>query len=85
MKPCAIATISGDRIGKEVIPAGQQVLRALAAGGAGHGFDMEHFGRGGDRYRAPSSGLRPTPRCTHDLSGNATTAQVTQPVRGWLA
>ena len=31
MKTYAIATIPGDGIGKEVVPAGQQVLEALAA------------------------------------------------------
>ncbi len=30
MKTYAIATIPGDGIGKEVVPAGQQVLEALA-------------------------------------------------------
>ncbi len=31
MKTYQIATIPGDGIGKEVVPAGQQVLEALAA------------------------------------------------------
>ena len=31
MKTYRIATIPGDGIGKEVVPAGQQVLTALAA------------------------------------------------------
>ena len=31
MKTYRIATIPGDGIGKEVVPAGQQVLEALAA------------------------------------------------------
>ena len=34
MKTYTIATIPGDGIGQEVIPAGQQVLQALAASGA---------------------------------------------------
>ena len=34
MKTYAIATIPGDGIGKEVVPAGQQVLEALAASAA---------------------------------------------------
>ena len=31
MKTYAIATIPGDGIGKEVVPAGQELLEALAA------------------------------------------------------
>lgn len=55
MKTYAIATIPGDGIGKEVIPAGQQLLEALAA--SVHAsrnafrFDFEHFDWGGDHYR----------------------------------
>ena len=61
MKTYRIATIPGDGIGQEVVPAGQQVLQALAAG-AGFGFEFEHFGWGGDWYRAhgemmPADGL----------------------------
>ncbi|MDN3922723.1 tartrate dehydrogenase [Roseateles violae] len=53
MKTYRIATIPGDGIGKEVIPAGQQVLEALAtASGGGFGFEFENFGWGGDWYRA---------------------------------
>ena len=51
MKVYRIATIPGDGIGKEVIPAGQQVLEALAAAGSGFGFEFENFGWGGDFYR----------------------------------
>ena len=53
MKTYRIATIPGDGIGKEVIPAGQQVLEALAAAsGGGFRFEFENFGWGGDWYRA---------------------------------
>ncbi|MGV3492918.1 MAG: tartrate dehydrogenase, partial [Ramlibacter sp.] len=38
MKTYRIACIPGDGIGKEVIPAGQEVLQALAASGAGFAF-----------------------------------------------
>jgi tartrate dehydrogenase/decarboxylase / D-malate dehydrogenase len=56
-----IASIPGDGIGKEVIPAGEQVLQALAAR-HGIGFDFERFGWGGDWFRAhgemmPAGGL----------------------------
>ena len=62
MKTYSIATIPGDGIGKEVIPAGQQVLEALAASGGGFRFEFEHFGWGGDWYREhgvmmPNDGL----------------------------
>jgi tartrate dehydrogenase/decarboxylase/D-malate dehydrogenase len=62
MKTYKIACIPGDGIGKEVIPAGQEVLQALAASGAGFGFEFTSFGWGGDWYRAhgrmmPDDGL----------------------------
>ena len=62
MKTYAIATIPGDGIGKEVVPAGQRVLEALAAGSASFRFAFEHFGWGGDWFRAhgemmPADGL----------------------------
>ena len=63
MKTYRIATIPGDGIGKEVIPAGQQVLEALAQAMGGVHFEFETFGWGGDWYRAhgemmPADGLR---------------------------
>jgi len=62
MKTYTIATIPGDGIGKEVIPAGQQVLQALADQNGGFDFAFENFGWGGDWYRAhgvmmPADGL----------------------------
>jgi tartrate dehydrogenase/decarboxylase/D-malate dehydrogenase len=56
-----IATIPGDGIGKEVIPAGRTVLEALAADGSIK-FAFEDFGWGGDWYRRhgvmmPADGL----------------------------
>ncbi len=62
MKTYRIATIPGDGIGKEVVPAGRQVLEALAAAGAGFGFSFEDFDWGGDYYRRhgvmmPADGL----------------------------
>ena len=62
MKTYAIATIPGDGIGKEVIPAGQQVLQALAQSSDAFRFEFENFGWGGDHYRAhglmmPTNGL----------------------------
>ncbi len=62
MKTYNIATIPGDGIGKEVIPAGQQVLEVMAATGSAFQFNFESFDWGGDYYRAhgvmmPDDGL----------------------------
>ncbi len=62
MKTYRIATIPGDGIGKEVVPAGQQVLEALAATSGSFRFEFENFGWGGDWYREhgemmPANGL----------------------------
>jgi tartrate dehydrogenase/decarboxylase/D-malate dehydrogenase len=51
MKTYKIACIPGDGIGKEVIPAGQTVLEALAAKLNKFKFDFTSFGWGGDYYR----------------------------------
>ena len=62
MKVYRIATIPGDGIGKEVVPAGQQVMEALAAASRRFRFEFENFDWGGDHYRKhgvmmPSDGL----------------------------
>jgi tartrate dehydrogenase/decarboxylase/D-malate dehydrogenase len=62
MKTYHIATIPGDGIGKEVVPAGQQVLAALAAASNTFCFEFEDFDWGGDYYRQhgvmmPADGL----------------------------
>ena len=51
MKTYKIACIPGDGIGKEVVPAGQTVLEALAAASSSFGFEFENFGWGGDWFR----------------------------------
>jgi tartrate dehydrogenase/decarboxylase/D-malate dehydrogenase len=43
VKTYRIATIPGDGIGKEVVPAGRQVLEALAAAGTDFKFEFENF------------------------------------------
>ena len=54
MKTYHLATIPGDGIGKEVVPAGQKVLEALATTGKSFGFEFESFAWGGDwRYTDP--------------------------------
>ena len=60
MKTYRIATVPGDGIGKEVVPAGQQVLEAIA--GSGIHFEFENFEWGGDYFRQhgmmmPENGL----------------------------
>ena len=62
MKTYRIACIPGDGIGKEVIPAGQDVLEALAKTGAGIRFEFTSYDWGGDYYRKhrkmmPDAGL----------------------------
>jgi len=62
MKTYHIATIPGDGIGKEVVPAGQQVLAALAAASHSFRFEFEAFDWGGAYYRQhgvmmPAAGL----------------------------
>jgi len=62
MKTYHIATIPGDGIGKEVVPAGRQVLEALAAASSTFQFTFEDFDWGGDYYRQygemmPKNGL----------------------------
>ena len=62
MKTYHIATIPGDGIGKEVVPAGRQVLAALAANSSAFRFEFEDFDWGGDYYRQhgvmmPADGL----------------------------
>ena len=62
MKTYRIASIPGDGIGKEVVPAGQRVLEALASADGSFRFEFETFDWGGDHYRAhgammPEDGL----------------------------
>lgn len=62
MKTYSIATIPGDGIGKEVVPAGVQVLQALASAHSSFAFEFENFDWGGDYYREhgvmmPANGL----------------------------
>ncbi len=49
MKTYRIATVPGDGIGKEVVPAGKQVMQAL--GGGLFRFEFENFPWGGDYFR----------------------------------
>jgi tartrate dehydrogenase/decarboxylase/D-malate dehydrogenase len=62
MKSYRIACIPGDGIGKEVVPAGQAVLEALARSQRQFRFEFSTFDWGGDWFRAhgemmPANGL----------------------------
>jgi tartrate dehydrogenase/decarboxylase / D-malate dehydrogenase len=62
METYRIATIPGDGIGKEVIPAGEKAIKALASASRTFKFEFENFEWGGDYYRQhnemmPSNGL----------------------------
>ncbi|RZT42120.1 tartrate dehydrogenase [Cupriavidus agavae] len=62
MKTYKIATIPGDGIGKEVVPAGREIMEVLVAAGAEFRFEFENFDWGGDYYRQhgvmmPADGL----------------------------
>jgi len=62
MKTYRIATIPGDGIGKEVIPAGEEAIKALASASRTYKFEFENFEWGGDYYRKhnemmPANGL----------------------------
>ncbi|HEV8495075.1 MAG TPA: tartrate dehydrogenase [Candidatus Angelobacter sp.] len=59
MKTYKIALMPGDGIGKEVVPAGRQVLDALAAANNEFRFNFEHFDWGGDYYRAHGAMMPP--------------------------
>ncbi|MDB6083791.1 MAG: tartrate dehydrogenase [Gammaproteobacteria bacterium] len=62
MNTYRIAMIPGDGIGKEVVPAGGEVLRSLSKWNADLKFEFEEFDWGGDYYRRhgmmmPANGL----------------------------
>src|SRR6202158_5324472 len=52
MRSYRIAAIPGDGIGKEVIPAGVEVLQAVAARNGGFALTLETLPWGSDHYRA---------------------------------
>jgi hypothetical protein len=71
MKTYRIATIPGDGIGKEVVPAGQKVLEALATASSNFKFEFQNFDWGGDYFREhgvmmPDDGLSANQRQGRD-------------------
>ena len=88
MKIYAIATIPGDGIGKEVVPAGQQVLQAIAASSSGLRFEFENFDWGGDYYRQhgvmmPADGLEPLRNKDAILFGSAGDPDIPDHITLW--
>jgi tartrate dehydrogenase/decarboxylase / D-malate dehydrogenase len=88
MRPYKIACIPGDGIGKEVVPAGQRVLAAVAKRSAKFGFEFESFGWGGDWYRAhgemmPADGLDALRKKDAILFGSAGDANIPDHVTLW--
>ncbi|UCF23177.1 MAG: tartrate dehydrogenase [Ralstonia sp.] len=88
MKTYRIATIPGDGIGKEVVPAGRAVMEALAAAGAGFRFAFENFDWGGDYYRQhgammPADGLNALRDKDAILFGSAGDAQIPDHITLW--
>ena len=88
MNTYRIATIPGDGIGKEVIPAGRRVLETLAQTVPGLRFDFTDFGWGGDWYRAhgemmPADGLDALRGMDAILFGSAGDPQIPDHVTLW--
>ncbi|HET9206365.1 MAG TPA: tartrate dehydrogenase [Burkholderiaceae bacterium] len=88
MKTYRIATIPGDGIGKEVVPAGAQVLQALAERSKNFRFEFKDFGWGGDWYRThgvmmPADGLDALRDQDAILFGSAGDPQIPDHVTLW--
>jgi len=87
MKTYRIATIPGDGIGKEVVPAGRRVLEAMAAQGAFR-VEFENFDWGGDYYRQhgvmmPADGLNAIRDKDAILFGSAGDPQIPDHITLW--
>ncbi len=87
MKTYRIALVPGDGIGKEVVPAGRQVLEALAADSE-FDFDFEHFDWGGDYYHKhgammPADGLEALKKNDAILFGSAGDPRIPDHVTLW--
>ncbi len=88
MKKFKIACIPGDGIGKEVIPASQVVLEALAQGQNQFGFEFTSFDWGGDYYRQhgvmmPADGLEALRPMDAILFGSAGDPQIPDHITLW--
>jgi tartrate dehydrogenase/decarboxylase/D-malate dehydrogenase len=88
MKTYSIATIPGDGIGKEVVPAGREVLEALATSSTTFRFEFENFGWGGDYFRShgvmmPDNGLDALRDKDAILFGSAGDAHIPDHITLW--
>ena len=88
MKTYRIATIPGDGIGKEVVPAGQRLLATLAAANTRFKFEFESFDWGGDYYRAhgvmmPEDGLNALRKKDAILFGSAGDPHIPDHITLW--
>jgi tartrate dehydrogenase/decarboxylase/D-malate dehydrogenase len=88
MRSYRIACIPGDGIGKEVVPAGQQVLQALPDAGTNFRFEFTSFDWGGDYYRAhgrmmPDDGLAALRNMDAILFGSAGDPDIPDHVTLW--
>jgi len=88
VKTFRIACIPGDGIGKEVIPAGQQVLQALGQHQPTLRFAFTQFDWGGDWYRAhgemmPADGLKALREHDAILFGSAGDPEIADHITLW--
>jgi tartrate dehydrogenase/decarboxylase/D-malate dehydrogenase len=88
MKTYSIATIPGDGIGKEVVPAGREVLEAVASSSGNFHFEFENFDWGGDYYRQhgvmmPPHGLDAIRNKDAILFGSAGDAEIPDHITLW--
>ena len=88
MKTYRIACIPGDGIGKEVIPAGQTALEALAEAQKQFRFEFTSFDWGGDYYRKhgvmmPADGLEPLRKMDAILFGSAGDPDIPDHITLW--
>ena len=88
MKSYRIAIIPGDGIGREVVPAGRQVLEVLARGRNGFDLEFEEFDWGGDFYRRcgammPEDGLERLRAKDAILFGSAGDRQIADHITLW--
>jgi tartrate dehydrogenase/decarboxylase / D-malate dehydrogenase len=88
MKTYSIATIPGDGIGKEVVPAGQQVLEALSKTTSTFCFAFENFDWGADYFREhgvmiPDGGLEAIRNKDAILFGSAGDPHIPDHVTLW--
>ncbi len=88
MKTYQIASIPGDGIGKEVVPAGERVLDALASNSGRFRFEFRRFDWSADHYRKhgvmmPADGLDQIRDCDAILFGSAGDPQVPDHITLW--